>query len=47
MRRIGTTLTIIAALFALSGCTSMLLGGDVAPPQKQSDDDERSSKPKR
>ena len=38
-------LIIIVALMAASGCTSMLLGADVAPAeQRDTDEDERSKK---
>jgi len=39
------TFIIILALLAASGCTSMLLGADVAPAeQRDTDEDERSKK---
>jgi hypothetical protein len=39
------TFIIIIALLAASGCTSMLLGADVAPAeQRDTDEDERSKK---
>ena len=39
------TFIIIIALLAVSGCTSMLLGADVAPvQQRDTDEDERSKK---
>jgi hypothetical protein len=38
-------LIIILTLVAASGCTSMLLGGNVAPAeQRDTDEDERSKK---
>ena len=38
-------LIIMLALMAASGCTSMLLGADVAPAeQRDTDEDERSKK---
>ena len=40
-------LIIILMLMAASGCTSMLLGGDVTPTeQRDTDEDERSRKDK-
>jgi hypothetical protein len=39
------TFIIILALLAASGCTSILLGADVAPvEQRDTDEDERSNK---
>ena len=40
------TLIIILTLMAASGCTSMLLGADVAPAEQQRDteEDDRSKK---
>jgi hypothetical protein len=39
------TFIIILALLAVSGCTSLLLGADVAPvEQRDTDEDERSRK---
>lgn len=35
--------TILLAL-ALSGCTGMLLGGDVTPPEKTTEDEESAKK---
>jgi hypothetical protein len=40
-------LITILALMAVSGCTSMLLGADVAPAeQRDTDEDERSKREK-
>jgi hypothetical protein len=39
------TVIIILAMLAASGCTSLLLGADVAPAeQRDTDEDERSKK---